>query len=134
MADRNQQGPSQADVDKAVAQIKRELESPEFAKALTDLDTTTQPVKKTTLRSDKRKKPDQHSYRFLTYDEVKAQGYGLTKVVDRDGKIADVRITSIKTWKRKATLRVSWKFGMYEYGYEDVEPDQQQQFFIKVLD
>ena len=70
---------------------------------------------KTVMRSDRRKNPEQVEYEYLTFDECKA----LTNhchILDREGKIAQVKITSVKTWKtRPDEIEVHCKFGLYEY-------------------
>lgn len=73
---------------------------------------------KTVLRSDRRKNPESVEYEYLTFDECKAlASESHCHVLDKNGKICQVKITSVKTWKtRPNELLIGWKFGMYEYG------------------
>lgn len=87
----------------------------------------------TTLRSDKRKSPTMYKVEYLTYDECKVLG-SHAKVLDKNGKIADVKITSVKTWKRRADVEIHCKYGMYEFFSETVTPDRQQSLFVKIID
>ena len=66
------------------------------------------------LRSDKRVKPKLLEYRILTNDECRTLT-GHCHILDRYGDIAQVKITSVKTWKRRADIEVNCKYGMYEY-------------------
>lgn len=84
------------------------------------------------LRSDKRVNPEVKSYRFLTLAECKAL-HGHCLVIDRNGKIANVAITSVKTWKTRPDVKVGWKFGLYEYGQELITSDFDNQFFVLEL-
>ena len=56
------------------------------------------------------------NFRELAFSEISAGSH--VKAVDLSG-IAwrNVKITSIKTWKRRPTdCEVHWKYGLYEYG------------------
>lgn len=69
----------------------------------------------TTLRSDKRAKPELVNYEILTFEECKALT-GHSKILDRHGKLANVKITSVKSWKRRPSeIEVRCQFGLYEY-------------------
>jgi len=82
-----------------------------------------------TLRSDKRKNPEVKTYRFLTADECRSLT-GRVKALDQFGKIGEVTITSVKTWKTRPEVQVNWKFGLYEYGKELIETDEDNRFFV----
>lgn len=70
---------------------------------------------KTTMRSDKRKNPEIVNYELLSFDECKNLG-SHSFILDRAGKLAQVKITSIKTWKtRPIEIEVHCKYGMYEF-------------------
>lgn len=85
------------------------------------------------MRSDKRKNPTMLEYRLLTYDECRSLKYHHCYVLDRYGDIAQVNITTVKTWKRRPDLEIHWKFGLYEYGQETVRPNEPQTFFITLI-
>lgn len=67
------------------------------------------------LRSDKRKNPTYRNYRRLTFDEVKSSNGKHVLCLDRNGDIANVHITSIKTWKTRPEIEVHYQFGLYEH-------------------
>ena len=81
------------------------------------------------MRSDKRKNPELVECHYLNFQECKGLT-GRVHVMDDKGKIAEVSITSKKTWKTRPEIEIHWKFGLYEYGEETVYPDKQQAFFI----
>lgn len=83
---------------------------------------------KAALRNDKHAKPELKEYRFLTFDECKALS-GHSLVIDKNGKIASVAITSVKTWKTRQDIRIGWKFGLNEYGSELIKTDSDNRFF-----
>ena len=68
----------------------------------------------TSLRSDKRKNPELKNYEALNYDECKALT-GHCLILDRNNKIANVKITSVKTWKTRNDVEIRCQFGLYEY-------------------
>jgi hypothetical protein len=78
----------------------------------------------TFLRSDKRKNPEYKDYIPLTYVEclaLKNESHCL--ILDRENHIANVKITSIKTWKRKPDVEVHYKYGPYEYFTIKLSPE-----------
>lgn len=80
------------------------------------------------------KKSTEKEYRLLTLEECKKLS-GHCDVIDRNGKIAHVKITSLKTWKTRQDVKVGWKFGLYEYGQELITNDSDNRFFvIEVID
>jgi hypothetical protein len=83
-------------------------------------------------RSDRSKKPAYHQYSPLTFEEcMKLAKGGICIALDDHGNYFHVRITSVKTWKRRPYIEVHYKYGLYVYGYERVEPFTQQCFFVK---
>jgi len=87
----------------------------------------------TSLRSDKRKNPAMVTVQYLTFEEVKALK-NHAQVLDRHCKVAEVKITSIKTWKTRPNIvEVHCKYGMYEFFSETVTRETQQTFFVKVI-
>lgn len=82
-------------------------------------------------RSDKSRVPETRQYQFLTIEECKSLR-GHCDVVDKNGKIANVKITSVKTWKTRRDVLVGWKFGLYEYGSELITTDENR-FFVKKI-
>ena len=65
---------------------------------------------------DRSKKPEYHNYRELSFNEIATGTH--VKAVDLSGVCwRNVKITSIKTWKRRPSdADVHWKYGLYEYG------------------
>lgn len=80
-------------------------------------------------RYDKSTHPTTQNYRFLTLAECKALS-GRAQAIDRHGRIANVKITSVKTWKTRPDVRVGWKFGLYEFGQELITSDSDNTFFV----
>lgn len=81
------------------------------------------------MRSDKRKNQELKSWRYMTYEELKARPYHVN-ILDRHGDVAEVHITTIKTWKTRPQIEIHCKFGLYEYFTVTVYPDRQQQEFV----
>ena len=89
---------------------------------------------KTTMRSDKRKNPQQVEYEFLTFAECKSL-HGHACILDRQGKIANVKITSVKTWKtRPDELEVHCKFGLYEYFVVTVTAERPNTELVRIAE
>lgn len=87
------------------------------------------------LRGDDRVCPRALTYRFLSHQEVCAMRQGAWQsCLDNAGRITRVKITSVKTYKSSPRVHVGWKFGLYQYGYVDMLPEQTQDFFIEILD
>jgi hypothetical protein len=55
-------------------------------------------------------------------------------VCDDNGRIAEVKITSVKTWKTRPDVGVGWKYGLYEYGRETFTPTRENVFFVSEVD
>lgn len=72
---------------------------------------------KASLRSDKRKTPETKTYRYLTFEEIgKLNSGSHSLILDRDGKVANVKITSVKKWvKRPREIDVKCQFGLREF-------------------
>jgi hypothetical protein len=73
---------------------------------------------KTSMRGDNHIHPQEVEYRFLTNEECRKLGDGWNNhvhILDRHGKIAQVKVTSVKTWKTRDDIEVNCKFGLYEY-------------------
>lgn len=69
---------------------------------------------------------DKKEYDFtpFTIDEHKDLVIGgHCKAVDRCGELRDVKITSIKTWKRRPDIEIHWKYGLYEFGVSLLTPE-----------
>jgi len=69
---------------------------------------------KTSLRSDKRVNPEVREYRILTNAECRNLR-GHAEILDCNGKVARVKITSVKIWKTRSDIEVKCQFGLYEY-------------------
>lgn len=80
-------------------------------------------------RYDRTKNPETKEYRFLTLEECKALS-GHASVLDRNNRVARVKITSVKTWKTRPDVQIGWKFGMYEFGHELITRDSDNTFFL----
>lgn len=66
------------------------------------------------LRSDKRKNPIMLEYRVLTMQECRDLS-GHANILDNRGYIAQVKITSVKTWRTRSDVHVHCKYGLYEF-------------------
>jgi hypothetical protein len=65
-------------------------------------------------------------YQRLTLDEVKALYQGQrVDFLSRQGTIKQVTITSIKTWKTRADVRIGLKYGLYEYSYTEYQVNKE---------
>ena len=88
---------------------------------------------KTTMRSDKRKNPESVEYEVLTFAECKALS-GHAYILDRQGKIANVKITSVKTWKtRPNEIEVHCKFGLYEYFTVTIDSHSPNKEMVRIV-
>ena len=74
------------------------------------------------LRSDKRKTPAVGTYNVLDFEAIKQIKSGdRISVLDQAGNVAQVKVTSIKVWKRRPTdMLINYKYGLYEFGYVTV--------------
>lgn len=82
-----------------------------------------------TSRYDRSSKPEEKNYRFLSLQECKELKYHAL-AIGRDGRIANVKITSVKTWKTRPNVKIGWKFGLYEFGQELLTSDDDNKFFV----
>ena len=71
---------------------------------------------KAALRSDRHVKPTMRTYRRMTAGELVARR--TYESLDRNGKVANVKVTSIKTWKTRSDIEVHCQFGKYEHWTE----------------
>ena len=87
---------------------------------------------KAILRSDKRAKPEYKTFRQLKAGEV---GYLHYYYMDTAGKMANVKVTSLKTWKRKPDVEIHCKFGLYEFFTETyANPDTLTNLYEMIFD
>lgn len=88
----------------------------------------------TIMRGDKRKNSSIVNYEVLTFDECKALG-GHTYILDRNNRIARVKITSIKTWKTRPTeLEIHCKYGLYEFFVIKVNESRPNTELVKIVE
>jgi len=86
-----------------------------------------------TFRSDRHKSPKKYVVRELEFDELKSL-HGRVKVLDRAGRIAEVKITSVKSWKRRPLdLDIHCKYGLYDYFTVSVRNGEPDMTFVEVL-
>ena len=87
----------------------------------------------TSYRSDRKKNPTLYDYQEFTFDDLKCLS-GRVKVLDQAGKIAEVKITSIKTWKRRPLdLDIHCKYGLYDYFICHVRNGLPDMTFIELI-
>lgn len=69
--------------------------------------------------SDKRKSAPVKTWRVLELADLKALRAGQrVNFLTRQGDVAQVKVTSVKTWKtRPGDIRLGLKYGMYEYSH-----------------
>jgi hypothetical protein len=72
---------------------------------------------KAAKRGDRRVKPEEKTYRYLTFEEIEKLSAGESvMVLDSVHKVASVKITSIKKWKTHPNeIKISCKFGLREF-------------------
>lgn len=88
----------------------------------------------TSYRSDRRKHPKQANYRLLTNEECRNLS-GHAHLLDMVGKITEVKITSVKTWKRQPDkIEIHCKWGLYDYFTVSLNEFIQNETFVKILD
>lgn len=85
---------------------------------------------KAVLRSDKHVKPAEVEFRLLTIEEIKTAQH--VWVLDRNGRAAEVKVTSVKTWKRRADVEVHLQFGLYEHFFVTCKDGQNEELFARV--
>lgn len=72
-------------------------------------------------------------YRELTFDELKSL-HGRVSVLDQAGRIAEVKITSVQSWKtRPYNLDIHCKYGLYDYFVCHVRNSIPDMTFIEVI-
>lgn len=84
-------------------------------------------------RNDKRKTPHFLTCRRLTPQECKSL-HGHALYLDLQGNIAEVKITSIKTWKTRPEIEVHCKYGMYEYFSDTITPTSENIRFVTLVE
>lgn len=87
---------------------------------------------KASLRSDKHKNPVMREYRHMTYGEVKTALPSHILILDLNNRVVTVKVTSVKTWKTRPTIRIGCKWGMYEYFTMDIEPGTDSGILMEV--
>ena len=89
----------------------------------------------TTMRSDKRKNPDDVEYRLMTDDECRAIRPGSRVwALDDNDELATVRVTSVKKWKtRPGVTRIRYQFGLYQHYEVTLGPDRNNTDFVTLL-
>lgn len=60
-------------------------------------------------------------YTLADYQAGKRPPYAL----DVHGCWRNIKVTSIKTWKRRPEIEVHWKYGLYEYGVTTITANGQ---------
>jgi hypothetical protein len=72
------------------------------------------------MSGDRKGKP--REFTPLSFDECKAlSGYSLVFWYHTN-KVHRVKITSVKTWKRRPEIEVHYKHGMFDYGIVKMNP------------
>lgn len=62
-------------------------------------------------------------YQVLTYNEVKAGIPSHVDFISNQGDVKHVKITSVKTWKKRGEIQIGLKYGLYEYAYTTIWPN-----------
>jgi hypothetical protein len=90
----------------------------------------------TTLRSDKHKNPVKYHVQFLSFQEIQSlSSRSHVDCLDKNSQLAQVKITSIKSWKRQpGHLEFHFQYGLYEHFTEDFYSDRSQKFLVKIVD
>lgn len=65
------------------------------------------------MRGDKKETPV--AFNFMLGSDAKNLS-GHAHILDLNGNIATVKVTSVKTWKTRPTIEVHYKYGLYETG------------------
>jgi hypothetical protein len=79
------------------------------------------------LRGDRKKTPDKYTFTPVSVSDIRS---GQTYYTPDDaGRMATVKITSVKTWKTRPDVEVHWKYGLYEYGHETIRPGEEAPFY-----
>ena len=85
------------------------------------------------MRSDRSVNPQRFYYRILTNDECRVLS-GHAYILDRAGDIAQVKVTSIKTWKTRPEFEVHCKYGLYEFFTIRMDPNTPNTELITLID
>lgn len=86
-------------------------------------------------RSDRKKNPTMINVENLTWDELKSLSSGRSiHILDQFGKLATVKITSIKTRKRRPyDIEIHVKYGLYEYFVIQVNDKESDMTIVKII-
>lgn len=85
------------------------------------------------MRSDRKKSPTMYEIRELTFDELKRLS-NHAYILDQAGQIANVKITSVKSWKtRPNNLDIHCKYGLYDYFIVHVVDCNPDMTFIEII-
>ena len=65
---------------------------------------------------DRSKNPEVKRYRSITLEEAKNLSYGHANILDRHGKVRNIKINGkVRTWKRDPNrIEIPCKYGLYE--------------------
>jgi hypothetical protein len=86
-------------------------------------------------RSDRHVHPQAVNYRILTNEECRHLAHSAhCHILDRAGRIAQVKITSVETWKRKPDVIVHCQYGLYEYFTVRISPDRPNSELIALVE
>jgi hypothetical protein len=85
------------------------------------------------MRSDKRKKPQMYEYEYLSYEECRALN-NHAYILDDYLNIAQVIITSVKTWKTGDDVEIHCKYGMYEFFTVKISSSSPNTKLIKLVE
>lgn len=74
------------------------------------------------------------AYEHMTYEQLHPilTHTSHIQILDKNGDVARVKITSVKTWKRKPDILVSCKFGLYEYFSITIVPGEVTEFVQEI--
>lgn len=85
------------------------------------------------FRSDKRVYPSRHVFESVPYTDLRERRHSHLYMRDDAGRYAKVKVTGVDTWKTRPEIVVRWKYGLYEYGGEEVNPeDIDTGFYLRV--
>jgi hypothetical protein len=91
---------------------------------------------KTSFRNDKHVRPQEVEYRYLTNEECRKLGDGWNNhvhILDKYCKIAQVKVTSVKTWKTHNDIEIHCKYGLYEYFTVRISDDSPNTELVALL-
>jgi hypothetical protein len=70
---------------------------------------------------------------YLTYEECRrlSQNGVAFYYSARRGEVVHVKITSMKMWIKRRDIEIHWKYGLYQYGFEKIDPSTPQKIFVR---